>query len=157
MFSFENSFTIDPFWQYPKRGFMSLKARFLALAWQLRVAVMVIFLEALATSGVALFFIFGLLTDAKLVATLIAICVVVSGAAAYLFFVARQLVFRKRWARSAAMFWQLIQIAVAWNSFTGEVIGYYFGVWLLATAFLGLYFLFNKTVVEQTNEQVDRE
>jgi hypothetical protein len=28
---------------------------------------------------------------------------------------------------------------------------------LLATAFLGLYFLFNKTVVEQTNEQIDRD
>ena len=55
------------------------------------------------------------------------------------------------------MFWQLIQIAIAWNSFTGEVTGYYFGVWLLATAFIGLYFLFNKTVVEQTTEQVDRD
>jgi hypothetical protein len=136
---------------------MTLKARFLALAWQLRVAVMVIFFEALATSGVAIFFVFGLLTDAKLVSSLVAICVVFVGAAAYLFFVARQLVFRKRWARSAAMFWQLIQIAIAWNSFTGEVTGYYFGVWLLATAFIGLYFLFNKTVVEQTTEQVDRD
>ena len=136
---------------------MTVKARFLALAWQLRVAVMVTFFEALATAGVALFFVFGLLTDAKLVGSLIAICVVVGGTSAYLFFVARQLVFRKRWARSAAMFWQLIQIAIAWNSFTGEVIGYYFGVWLLATAFIGLYFLFNKTVVEQTTEQVDRD
>jgi hypothetical protein len=136
---------------------MTIKARFLALAWQLRVAVMVIFFEALATAGVALFFIFGLLTDAKLVGSLIAICVVVGGTAAYLFFVARQLVFRKRWARSAAMFWQLIQIAIAWNSFTGEVTGYYFGVWLLATAFIGLHFLFNKSVVEQTTEQVDRD
>lgn len=136
---------------------MSLKARFLALAWQLRVAVMVIFLEALATSGVALFFLFGLFTDAKLVSSLIAICVVISGTAAYLFFVARQLIFRKRWARSAAMFWQLIQIAIAWNSFTGEVTGYYFGAWLLVTAFVGLYFAFHKTVVELTTEQVDRD
>jgi hypothetical protein len=37
------------------------------------------------------------------------------------------------------------------------VTGYYFGIWLLATAFVGLYFVFNKTVVEQTIEQVDRE
>ena len=136
---------------------MTLKARFLALAWQLRVAVMVIFVEALATTGVALFFLFGLLTDAKLVGSLIAICIVIGGTAAFLFFVARQLVFKKRWARSAAMYWQLIQIAIAWNSFTGEVTGYYFGAWLLATAFIGLYFVFNKTVVEQTTEQVDRD
>lgn len=136
---------------------MTLKARFLDLAWQLRVAVMVIFVEALATSGVALFFLFGLFTDAILVGALIAIFVVFAGAAAFLFFIARQLIFRKRWARSAAMFWQLIQIAIAWNSFTGEITGYYFGVWLLVTAFVGLYFSFNKVVVEQTDEQIDRD
>ena len=136
---------------------MSLKARFLALAWQLRVAVMVIFAEALATSVVAGFFVVALVTDAKLVGTLIALCVVIGGTAAFLFFVTRQLVYRKRWARSAAVFWQLIQIAIAWNSFTGEVLGYYFGVWLLVTAFVALYFLFNKRVVELTDEQIDRD
>jgi O-antigen/teichoic acid export membrane protein len=136
---------------------MTLKARFLALAWQLRVAVMVIFAEALATSVVTVFFVVALVTDAKLVGTLIALCVVIGGTAAFLFFVSRQLVYRKRWARSAAVFWQLIQIAIAWNSFTGEVLGYYFGVWLLATAFVALYFLFNKRVVELTDEQIDRD
>jgi hypothetical protein len=100
---------------------MTLKARFLALAWQLRVAVGVIFAEALATSVVAVFFVVALVTDAKLVGTLIALCVVIGGTAAFLFFVSRQLVYRKRWARSAAVFWQLIQIAIAWNSFTGEL------------------------------------
>jgi O-antigen/teichoic acid export membrane protein len=136
---------------------MTLKARFLALAWQLRVAVMVIFAEALATSVVTVFFVVALVTDAKLVGTLIALCVVIGGTAAFLFFVSRQLVYRKRWARSAAVFWQLIQIAIAWNSFTGEVSGYYFGVWLLATAFVALYFLFNKRVVELTDEQINRD
>ena len=136
---------------------MSLKARFLALAWQLRVAVMVIFAEALATSVVTVFFVVALVTDAKLVGTLIALCVVIGGTAAFLFFVSRQLVYRKRWARSAAVFWQLIQIAIAWNSFTGEVLGYFFGVWLLVTAFVALYFLFNKRVVELTDEQIDRD
>lgn len=136
---------------------MTLKARFLALAWQLRVAVGVIFAEALATSVVAVFFVVALVTDAKLVGTLIALCVVIGGTAAFLFFVSRQLVYRKRWARSAAVFWQLIQIAIAWNSFTGEVLGYYFGVWLLVTAFVALYFLFNRRVVELTDEQIDRD
>jgi hypothetical protein len=136
---------------------MTLKARFLALAWQLRVAVLVIFAEAVATSVVAVFFVAALVTDAKLVGTLIALCVVIGGTAAFLFFVSRQLVYRKRWARSAAVFWQLIQIAIAWNSFTGEVLGYYFGVWLLVTAFVALYFLFNKRVVELTDEQIDRD
>jgi hypothetical protein len=136
---------------------MTLKARFLALAWQLRVAVVMIFAEALATSVVTVFFVVALVTDAKLVGTLIALCVVIGGTAAFLFFVSRQLVYRKRWARSAAVFWQLIQIAIAWNSFTGEVLGYYFGVWLLVTAFVALYFLFNKRVVELTDEQIDRD
>ena len=136
---------------------MSLKARFLALAWQLRLAVMVIFLEALATAGVALFFIVGLFTDAKLLGAMIALCVVIGGTAAFLFFVARQLVFRKRWSRSAAVFWQLIQIAIAWNSFTGESTGYFFGVWLLTTAVVALSLLFHPVVVESTDEQIDRE
>ncbi|MBP6043772.1 MAG: hypothetical protein KA500_04605 [Rhodoluna sp.] len=136
---------------------MSLKARFLALAWQLRVAVMVIFAEALATAAVALFFIVGLIVDAKQLGAMIALCAVMSGTAAFVFFIARQLVFKKRWARSAGVFWQLIQIAVAWNSFTGEVTGYFFGVWLLITAFTALYFLFTKVVVDETQEQVDRE
>jgi O-antigen/teichoic acid export membrane protein len=118
---------------------------------------MVIFAEALATSVVAVFFVVALFTDAKLVGTLIALCVVIGGTAAFLFFVSRQLVYRKRWARSAAVFWQLIQIAIAWNSFTGEVLGYYFGVWLLVTAFVALYFLFNRRVVELTDEQIDRD
>ncbi|MEN9342941.1 MAG: hypothetical protein RIR24_528 [Actinomycetota bacterium] len=136
---------------------MTLKARFLALAWQLRVAVLVLFAEALGTSVVTVFFVVALLTDAKLLATLIALCVVIGGTAAFLFFVARQLIYRKRWARSAAVFWQLIQIAIAWNSFTGEIIGYFFGIWLLLSAFVALYFLFSKPVVEQTDQQVDRD
>lgn len=118
---------------------------------------MVIFAEALATSVVTVFFVVALVTDAKLVGTLIALCVVIGGTAAFLFFVSRQLVYHKRWARSAAVFWQLIQIAIAWNSFTGEVLGYFFGVWLLVTAFVALYFLFNKRVVELTDEQIDRD
>ena len=75
---------------------MTLKARFLALAWQLRVAVVVIFAEALATSVVAVFFVVALVTDAKLFGTLIALCVVIGGTAAFLFFVSRQLVYCKR-------------------------------------------------------------
>ena len=136
---------------------MTLKARFLALAWQLRLAVIVIFLEASATAGVALFFAFGLITDAKLLGAMIALTVIISATAAFLFFIARQLVFRKRWARSAAVFWQLIQIAIAWNSFTGEATGYFFGIWLLTTAVSGLSLLFHPVVVASTDEQIDRE
>lgn len=136
---------------------MTLKARFLALAWQLRLAVMVIFLEALATAAVALFFAFGLITDAKLLGAMIALTAIISATAAFLFFISRQLIFRKRWARSAAVFWQLIQIAIAWNSFTGEVTGYFFGGWLVATAVVSLLLLFNPTVVAITDEQIDRE
>jgi O-antigen/teichoic acid export membrane protein len=118
---------------------------------------MVIFAEALATTAVAVFFLVGLIIDAKLLGAMIALCAVFVGTAAFVFFIARQLVFKKRWARSAAVFWQLIQIAVAWNSFTGEVTGYFFGAWLLITAFTALYFLFTKVVVDETQEQVDRD
>jgi hypothetical protein len=136
---------------------MTLKARFKALAWQLRVAVMVIFAEGLATAGVAIFFIAGLILDAKMLGAMIALCAMLVGTAAFIFFVARQLVFKKRWARSAAFFWQLIQIAIAWNSFTGDAIGYLFGAWLIATALVAIYYLFTKVVIEETREQIDRD
>ena len=136
---------------------MTLKARFKALAWQLRVAVMVIFAEGLATAGVAIFFIAGLILDAKMLGAMIALCAMLVGTAAFIFFVARQLVFKKRWARSAAFFWQLIQIAISWNSFTGDAIGYLFGAWLIATALVAIYFLFTKVVIEETREQIDRD
>lgn len=136
---------------------MSLKARFLALAWQLRIAVLTIFAEAVATAAVAIFFIVGLILDAKMLGAMIALCVMMAGTAAFIFFVVRQLIFKKRWARSAGVFWQLIQIAVAWNSFTGEVTGYFFGAWLIITAAIALYFLFTKAVVDATQEQIDRE
>ena len=136
---------------------MTLKARFKALAWQLRVAVMVIFAEGLATAGVAVFFIAGLILDAKMLGAMIALCAMLVGTSAFIFFVARQLVFKKRWARSAAFFWQLIQIAISWNSFTGDAIGYLFGAWLIATALVAIYFLFTKVVIEETREQIDRD
>ncbi len=136
---------------------MTLKARFKALAWQLRVAVMVIFAEGLATAGVAVFFIAGLILDAKMLGAMIALCAMLVGTSAFIFFVARQLVFKKRWARSAAFFWQLIQIAISWNSFTGDPIGYLFGAWLIATALVAIYFLFTKVVIEETREQIDRD
>jgi hypothetical protein len=136
---------------------MTLKARFKALAWQLRVAVWVIFAEGLATAAVAVFFIAGLVLDAKLLGAMIALCVMLVGTAAFIFFVARQLIFKKRWARSAGFFWQLIQIAIAWNSFTGDPIGYIFGIWLIATSVISIYFLFSKVVIEETHEQIDRD
>ncbi|MFM6963405.1 MAG: hypothetical protein ACKOWJ_03965 [Micrococcales bacterium] len=72
-------------------------------------------------------------------------------------FIARQLLFQKRWARSAAVFWQLIQIAIAWNSFTGDTLGYFIGGWLSGTAGAGLVLLFSKDVIDGTTEKVDRE
>jgi hypothetical protein len=94
------------------------------------------------------------LKDAPTLFALIAIFLL---ATLLIFFVARQLIFKKRWARSAAFFWQLIQLSVAWNSFSGEWANYYIGGYLVITSLTTTYFLFTKAVVDETQEQVDKE
>jgi hypothetical protein len=94
------------------------------------------------------------LKDAPTLFALIAIFLL---ATLLLFFVARQLVFKKRWARSAAFFWQLIQLSVAWNSFSGEWANYFIGGYLVISSLATIYFLFTKAVVDETQEQVDKE
>ncbi len=73
------------------------------------------------------------------------------------FFTARQLLNQKRWARSSAVYWQIIQIAFAINSFSGDNIGKIIGAWLIASSLVGLYALFSRDVIEATTEKVDRD
>jgi hypothetical protein len=136
---------------------MTLKQRFKALVWQLKIAIMLVALEASIMALVSLSAIPNFFLTLKDLPTFIAIFAIFVGATLGLFFVARQLIFLKRWARSAAFFWQLIQLAVAWNSFTGEWANYYIGGYLVITSLATIYFLFTKEVVEATQEKVEKD
>ena len=144
---------------------MTLKNRFLALAKKHRIAVVILLLEALGAALTTAVFVAGTIVDSitkpEIVSVslggYIAIDLIFLAATLVAFFTARQLIFQKRWARSSAVYWQLIQIALAWNSFTGDVLGYFFGGWLAGSAGVALYFLFSKEVIDGTAEKIDRE
>ncbi len=136
---------------------MTLKQRFKALVWQLKIAIMLVLLEASIMGLISISAIPGGFITLKDAPTLFALIAIFLLATTLLFFVARQLVFKKRWARSAAFFWQLIQLSVAWNSFSGEFANFYIGGYLVVTSIVTIYFLFTKRVIEETQEAVDRD
>ena len=77
-------------------------------------------------------------------------------AAAVLFF-AYGLFQGKRWARSAALFWQLIQLAIASGSFTGQFGSNAIGWGLIIPSVIVLVLLFTKPVVAATLRGLDPE
>ena len=84
----------------------------------------------------------ALLTDSALVIPTL-------GAAIWLTFAGRAILRGKRWARSAGIFWQLIQLAIASGTFEASLLyGYAIAIPSLAV----LFTLFTKTVVKATSE-----
>jgi hypothetical protein len=57
---------------------------------------------------------------------------------------------KKRWARSAAFFWQLLQGAVGANALGSNLP---LGIFLVALSLVLILILFNKRVVDLTNEE----
>ena len=144
---------------------MSLKNRFFTLAKKHKMAVVLLALESIGSAVLTLIFIAGVFSDYQVrpeivlthIPDYIALGSIFLLATLMFFFITRQLLFSKRWARSAAVFAQLIQLAIAWNSFTGDSLGFVFGGWLIATSALSLYLLFSKDVIEATVEKIDRD
>ena len=84
----------------------------------------------------------ALLTDSALV-------ILTLGAAIWLTFAGRAILRGKRWARSAGIFWQLIQLAIALGTFEASLLyGYAIAIPSLAL----LFTLFTKAVVKATSE-----
>ena len=87
----------------------------------LRFVVALVGLEGLFLLGLAVSMLVGLVAgEARSLVTLIALVAMVAAAGAWVISVAFALSKEKRWARSAAVFWQLVQLAVATGSFTGQ-------------------------------------
>lgn len=115
--------------------------RSLSVAYYLEALVLYIatvaIIWAMATSSTK-----ALLTDSALV-------ILTLGAAVWLTFAARAIVKGKRWARSAGIFWQLIQLAIALGTFEASLLyGYAIAIPSLAL----LFTLFTKAVVKATSE-----
>lgn len=95
--------------------------------------------------------------ESRAFTTAIALFAMVAAAAAWLFYVAFSLTRAKRWARSAALFWQLVMLAIASGSFTGQFGSQAIGWALVAPAAVVLILVFTKPVVESTLEGADPE
>ena len=90
--------------------------------------------------------------EAKAILTDSALVVLTGGAAIWLTFAARGLLKHKRWARSAGVFWQLIQLTIAFGTFEANVI---WGFAIAVPSILVLTTLFTKEVVQATSENRD--
>ena len=70
-------------------------------------------------------------------------------AAVWLTLAARAILKRRRWARSAGVFWQLIQLTIAFGTFEASIIA---GLAIAVPSVLVFFVLFNRQIVEATTE-----
>jgi hypothetical protein len=79
--------------------------------------------------------------------------VLAAGAAAWVLFFIRGILNKKRWARSAAFFWQLLQGVTGAGAVAEQGINQLVGILLVVLSGVVVLLLFNKTVVFETNEE----
>lgn len=84
--------------------------------------------------------------------TSLALLALVLAAAAWLIFVSIKLFTGRRWARSAAVFWQLVQLAVASASFSGQFGSQAIGWLLIIPSVFVMVLLFTKKVIAATSQ-----
>ena len=121
-------------------------------------AAWVVAIEAMAVALFAFFLLYGLITGQARSLAGEALLVVLFGAAAgWVGYIAISLRRGKRWARSAAVFWQTCQLFLASQSFTGRGANYAIGIALIATSVFVLGSLFSKPVLAESKKEIDSE
>lgn len=114
---------------------------------QLTLAVGFAALEVLTAATVTVFFAFGLLTNQAhdflilltIVGMMIATTIFLAAATKALFEL-------KRWARSALIFWQFLQISLGWGSIDGKNGILWLGIAIFAVSGITAILLFSKAV-----------
>ncbi len=77
--------------------------------------------------------------------------------AVWLAFVIKALWSGRRWARNGAIFWQLVQLAIAWGSFTGEFANAAIGIGLILPSLAVIGLLFEKSVFAATQGEIPND
>jgi hypothetical protein len=115
-------------------------------------------LEALALAGVFFSLLLELFSGQFQSIFAEVFLVVISGAATlWVLHFSRGLLNKKRWARSAAFFWQLLQAVVGAGAMAETGSSQVIGALLVIVSGITLVLLFNKTVVADTNEATDED
>lgn len=124
----------------------------------LNLVIAIVGLEALVVAGLALITISQIvLGQSRSISTALALGAVIAGAAALVILIVIGLIRGKRWARSAALFWQLVQLSIALGSFTGETPNALIGWALIVPSALVLILLFQKSVISATMAEMDKD
>ncbi len=113
--------------------------------------VLLLAMESLALVAAALFLLWELLVEVPTsYGTAVAMLVLVVIAAVWLVFVTLAVWNGHPWSRGAALFWQLVQLAIAVGSFQGVFARPDIGWFLLVPAVLVIVLLFARSVLQAT-------
>lgn len=95
--------------------------------------------------------------ETKSFVTSVALFALVAAAAIWIIYVSVNLFRGQRWSRSAGFFWQLVQLAVATGSFSGQFGSQAIGWSLIIPSVLVIGLLLSKKVVAATMGAIDSE
>ena len=121
-----------------------------------QIVLVLLLLEALALAAVFFTLLLELLSGQFQSIFAQVFLVVISGAAVlWVLHFSRGILNKKRWARSAAFFWQLLQAVVGAGAIAETGYSQVIGALLVTVSGITLVLLFNKNVVADTNEATD--
>ena len=127
-----------------------------AVPRSIKVAVVILAVESLAPGFLAAWDLFDIITGkAIMLSALLAQLALWLGAALWVGFIAKRLYDGRAWARSAAVFWQLVQLSVAWGSFTGQFANWWIGGALIATSLGVVVFVLSKESIAHTGREIN--
>jgi hypothetical protein len=123
--------------------------------WSLRVSAAVLAVETMALVVAAVWLVSGIFSGnvSSLGSTLFLVALLLLGAT-WIGFAVRGLLQAQRWARSAAVFWQLAQLSIAFASFFGQFANYGVGLAIAVPSLGCLYLLFTKASIDATKDQM---
>ncbi len=118
-----------------------------------QIVLVLLMLEALALAGVFFSLVLELLSGQFQSIFAEVFLIVISGAAVlWVLHFSRGILNKKRWARSAAFFWQLLQAVVGAGAMAETGSSQVIGALLVIISGITVVLLFNKNVVAETNE-----
>jgi hypothetical protein len=135
-------------WQYPIFIFGKEIVKFSTFS-PLKAGATLVALEALALVAYSISIVVDILAgQVKILAMLLSYIALLLAFALWMTLAAKGLWQSKRWARSSAITWQIMQLSVAAASFTGEFANYAVGIAIAVPSVLVLALLFSKSVIK---------
>lgn len=115
-------------------------------------------IELLALVAIVVIYVVATLAgEVKSLPTMLALAALGLILAVWLAFTLKALMDGRRWARNAAIFWQLVQLTVAWGSFTGEFANAAIGVGLILPSLAVIILLFENSVFAVTQGEIPND